>query len=89
MRGSLKVHESPNFSPLIEEHGNLKISPLVDKWTHQAKTRVERKFPPQQENSPWENVEMQKRVENGEGAGALGVYQSEYKNALIGVVLCV
>jgi hypothetical protein len=32
---------------------------------------------------------MQKRGENGEIAGALGVHQSDCKNALGGVVICV
>jgi hypothetical protein len=32
---------------------------------------------------------MQKRVENGENTGAPEVYQSECKNVLSGVVLCV
>jgi hypothetical protein len=63
--------------------------PHVDKSTHQAQTRVERKTSPLQENSPLENAEMQHIVGNGENVEALGVYQLECKNVLRCVVLSV
>jgi hypothetical protein len=41
-----------NSPPRMETLKISKYSPLIDKWTHQAQTRVETKTPPYQENSP-------------------------------------
>jgi hypothetical protein len=83
--GIVEAWNAQKLSP-VSRPKNLKLPPLVDRWSHQAQKRVEIETPFRQENSPWESAEMQKREENGESAGASAVYQSEWKNALSGVV---
>jgi hypothetical protein len=85
--GTIEAWNAQNL-PLIRRPKISKSLPLVDKWTHQAQMRVETETP-WQENSPEKMHKCKKRGENGEYVGASGVYQSEYKNALSGVVLCV